>query len=373
MKKIKIMLKSTTLLSISFTFVFMLLGTTTNAADIAAAKALIAQHTILPDFVAPGPAFDARKCMKGKKMFVIPLTMQNPFNAEISKAMKAAADMIGFELKNSENQLRMDQWVQAMAIAISGGYDIIDMQGGTPPTALGPQIQQAHAAGVKVTTTHLYDVTQRIPDNLDGSARMDYTRAGQLMANWAIVETNGKANVIILGSQEIIPAIPQIESIKRELNTNCPECKYIYINVPATEWGTKIQPSIQAALIKDPSINFILSIYDSMNQFVIPALKVTNNIGKVKIATYNGTPFVLDMIRRGEVDMNVGESLGWVGMAGVDANMRILCGLPKVTRLNSPLYIFDKSNIHTVSNPATFNSGYGDVHVAGFRKLWGLE
>lgn len=60
-------------------------------------------------------------------------------------------------------------------------------------------------------------------------------------------------------------------------------------------------------------------------------------------------------------------------MAGTDANMRLLCGLDPVTKLNTPAYIFSDANIETAGNPATFNDGYGDVHTAGFAALWGLE
>jgi ribose transport system substrate-binding protein len=57
----------------------------------------------------------------------------------------------------------------------------------------------------------------------------------------------------------------------------------------------------------------------------------------------------------------------------MDADMRILCGLAPVTNLNTPAYIFTKDNVATAGKPATFNDGYGDSHVAGFKKLWGLQ
>ena len=108
-----------------------------------------------------------------------------------------------------------------------------------------------------------------------------------------------------------------------------------------------------------------------MSQFIVPAIQGANS--KAKIVSYNGTPFVLDMMRDGDiVEMDVGKSLGWVGMAGIDADMRVLCGKGTVTKLNTPAYIFDKSNVATAGKPATFNDGYGDAHIAGFKKLWGL-
>jgi ribose transport system substrate-binding protein len=44
-----------------------------------------------------------------------------------------------------------------------------------------------------------------------------------------------------------------------------------------------------------------------------------------------------------------------------------------VETLNTPLYIFDSANIKTAGVPATFNDGYGNTHIAGFKKLWGVE
>jgi ribose transport system substrate-binding protein len=73
------------------------------------------------------------------------------------------------------------------------------------------------------------------------------------------------------------------------------------------------------------------------------------------------------------VEMIVGESLGWVGYAGVDVNMRVLCGLPRVNVLNTPAFIFTDENVATAGVPATFNDGYGDSHISGFKKLWGIE
>ena len=71
--------------------------------------------------------------------------------------------------------------------------------------------------------------------------------------------------------------------------------------------------------------------------------------------------------------MDVGESVGWVGRGFVDADMRVLCGLDPVHHLLVPYHIFDADNAKDAGSPAQYDTGYGDVHVAGFRKLWGLE
>ena len=344
------------------------------AADgVSDAKALIEKYSKLPTFEAPGPAFDAKACMAGKKIFSIPLTNANPFNVAISKGMEQAASMVGFPFKSWETQLSPDQWTQGINKAVDEGYNLIDLQGGLPPEYIAPQIAEARKKGVKVTVTHDYDATtQKAPDFLDGAANTDYVTVGQIIAAWTIAKTGGKVNAIVLGPDEITPTTPLKTAILDYFKANCPSCKAKYINTPVTEWATKIQPSVQAALLADPEVNYVLPVYDSMSQFIVPAIGAANS--KAKIVSYNGTPFVLDMMRDGDiVEMEVGESLGWVGMAGIDADMRLLCGKGKVTKLNTPAYIFDKSNVATAGKPATFNDGYGDAHVAGFKKLWGLE
>jgi ribose transport system substrate-binding protein len=348
-------------------------GAAPASADMAAAEALLAQHRKMPSFTAPGTAFDAKKCMADKSMFVIPLASSNPFNVAIAKSMAASAKEIGFKLSIWENQAKLDQWVQGMAQAASQGYNLIDLEGGIPPAALGPQIKEARAKGIKVTTTHLYDVTQPIPDDLDGSTQDNYTLAGEIMAAWAITHTGGKVNAVIIGSDEVVPTKPFVKAIEDYLDKNAPGSKHQYINVPYPEWGTKIQPSVQSAVVADPTINYILPIYDNMATFVVPALRITGKQDTVKIVSFNGSPGMLDLLRQGGMEMNVGESLGWWGMAGVDADMRVLCGQAKVTDPHTPLLIFDKTNIDTAGNPADYDKGYGDVHVDGFLKLWGLK
>lgn len=342
-------------------------------ADMAAAEALIAKHSQLPTFEAPGPAFDAKACMKDKKMFVIPLTNANPFNAAISQGFVDAAAMVGFELRDWETQMDPAGWIQGINTATAEGFDLIDLQGGLPPEFLVPQITEARAAGVKVTATHNWDATtQKVPDFMDGAANTDYVTVGEIIAAWTMVKTGGKVNAIVLGPDEITPTTPLRDAIIGYLKDNCPDCKTQYINVPVNDWATKTQPAVQNALLADPTINYVLPVYDSMSQFIVPAIQIAGS--SAKIVSYNGTPFVLDMMRDGDiVEMNVGESLGWVGMAGTDADMRLLCGLDPVTKLNTPAFIFSDENVATAGNPATFNDGYGDVHRAGFAKLWGVE
>lgn len=343
-----------------------------DEAAMAAAKAILDAHRAMPTFTPPGEPFDAKACMAGKSVLSVPVTMTVPFVEALEAAMTRAAGEVGFTYTLWENQGSLDAWIQGVAQAVAQKADLVDLAGGLNPELLGPQLAEAKAAGLKVTTTHLYDESQPAMEGIDGSAKIDYRAAGDILAAWAYTETEGAPNVLIIGSDDVLPTKPFVEEIQAKLKEFCPECKQTYVNVPLADWGTKIQSETQSAILADPSINYILPIYDSMSQFVIPGLQIAG-APDVPIASFNGTPFVLDMLRDGKVKMDIGESLGWAGYAAVDVQMRTLCGLPAPESLNIPLLIFDKDNIATVSTPADFDSGYGDAHLAGFRKLWKLE
>jgi ribose transport system substrate-binding protein len=223
-------------------------------------------------------------------------------------------------------------------------------------------------------TSHFYDPSDKQNPLASSSLTIGFGEIGTILANWATVVTDGKANVLLIVSDEVPPTKPLVSGFKSELAAHCPNCKIVQeVNVGVTEWGTKIQPSVQSAVQAHPEINVVIPIYDSMSQFVVPALRLTGKTGVVKVGTFNGTPFVLDYIQQGSVDMDIGESLDWIAYATIDGHVRDLCGLKSPAALNVPFYIFDKSNAKDAGVPAGYDKGYGDAYISGFHKLWKLQ
>lgn len=354
----------------------------TQAIDFAALQAKLDKAAAIPAFITPGPAFDSSK-IKGKKMFSIPVSMANPFTANIQVGMQGGAKVIGLDYTTFSNQGQPSQWVQGMGQAITQKVDIIDLQGGTDPRLLGPQLAAARKAGIKLQTSHLYDVSQAAPASIDLSIPAEYTVAARLEADWIILQTKGKANIVVVQSDEILPTGPIVAAIKDEFAKVCGSaCKITNLNAPVTEWATKITPGIQSAMVKDPTINYILPIYDSMSQFVVPAITAAGKTGKVFIATYNGTPFVMDLLKQGTVvKMEVGENLDWMGWAYVDAAARLLAGLtlpkpPNHFNEHTALRVFTAANIAEAigkDGKAALSTGYGNAYVAGYKKIWGVK
>jgi ribose transport system substrate-binding protein len=347
-------------------------GVQAESADAKRAKEQLDVYRNLPKFAAAGPEFDAKKCMANKSILGIPVSSANPFTKNINMAMADVAKKVGFKFTAWENQGQPSQWVQGMDYALNNKYNLIDLLGGTDPRVLAPQVKAATNAGIKVIASHYSGFEQPVPPGASGVVAIDYFKAGQLLADWAIMKTDGKVNALVIVSSEVNSTDSMINGIKEEFEKHCKSCKYKIVNAPVPEWSTKIQPTVQSALIGDASINYIIPIYDSMSQFVVPAITITGKQDQVKIATFNGTPFVLGLAQEGKVEMDIGENLDWIGHAIMDAEMRILCGLPEIKDPKIPFYIFDKSNADSAGKPPQLSTGYGDAYLKGYSKLWKL-
>lgn len=350
---------------------FLTIGTALAQDAVSSAQADLAKYTSIPNFAPPGEPFDAKQCMAGKSILSIPGSSSVPFLATINASMAKIAQMVGFKFQIWENQGQPTQWSQGLDYGATNKFNLIDLLAGADPRVLTPQIKAARDAGAIVTASHVTGFEQDVPGGVTATIPIDYKQAGKLLAEWTITKTGGKTNALVLVTNEVLSTDSMMAGIK-EAFAGCSDCKYTTVNVSIPDWASKIQPNVQSAVIADPTINYIIPIYDSMSQFVVPALTITGATDRVKVATFNGTPFVLDMIRNGQVEMDVGENLDWIAYGLLDAQMRLLCGLEPVKDPKIPLMIFDANNAATAGTPAEASKGYGDAYLAGYKALWKL-
>jgi ribose transport system substrate-binding protein len=347
-----------------------ILAVPARALDLDAIKANIARYKAVPEFVAPGPPFDAKACMKDKKILTVPFASQIPFVATVVTDMVELGKEIGFRYDEYKNTGQRSQWIQGISQGINQHYNLIDLFA-PDLLSLVPQAKEAQAAGIPIVASHDGGYEQLRPEPFL-SVPADYFTAGKLLAQWAIMRTDGKANVLVVTALDSYSSESIINGIKDGFK-DCETCKVAFTNVAVADWATRIQPTVQAALVGNPDLNFILPTYDPMTQFIVPAIELTQTGNRVKVASFNGTPFALDLVREGKLDMIVAESLDWVAHGVVDAEMRILCGQHAIKDPKVPLRIFDASNVADAGVPAKSSTGFGDSYKDGYRKLWELK
>lgn len=340
------------------------------AADgVAHAKDVLTAAMADPAFVAPGPAFDASQA-KGKNVWFIPNSSTIPFTLAVQKAFEAIADKAGLNLTVWPSTGKTTEWVQGISQAIAQKADLVVLA--SPPQLVGPQLAELKAAGIPVVVPHQYDPTMPLPENVTAFEFAPFLDAATLMAYQAIADTDGKANTLVLTTNESPPSKPMADQIRKEFDQYCPDCKITEVNVPAADWGTKMQGEVQTALLREPDMNYIITIFDSATQFVVPGVDAAGKTGQVGIATFNNTPFVLENVQKGVITMDVGESINWIGYATMDQVLRALSGVEPSTTATATLRVFTKDNADILGTPADNEKGYTSDYAGEYLKLWGL-
>ena len=348
----------------------------THALDIAGAKAEIDKFRKIPAFVAPGPAFDAKKAAAGKTLFIIPANSNIPFVTTIADGMVAQAGRVGLKANVFQNQGSPAEWQQGLNAAISQKASAIDLLAGIDPALVKPQIQAASEAKIPVTVSHLYDLKQASAPGVPISAvvNIPYNQAGKLLANWVIWKTKGKGNALVLTINQVSSTKPMVAGIEGEFKKRCPACKWKKIDSTITDLG-KLQAKVQSALTADKSVNYVIALYDSAEApQAEAAIKALNRGATTKIVTFNGTASILKTIKPGSIiEMDVAENLDWIARGIIDQELRQMAGLPASKNPGIPIRIVTAANVREFGNPPADGKGFGNTYAGRYDALWGLK
>jgi ribose transport system substrate-binding protein len=354
-------------------------GTTSRASsacDLGHVAKQIDAHKGIADWKYPGDSFDAKKA-SGKAVFSIQENSTNPFTNTVVAGMKDVAGKVGVKIVDYPNQGQRTQWIQGIQQAISRKVDAIVLSGGTiGPIYFKEQAVAAERAGIPIITVVDRDLTQDAQPNTAARVSQPYAEAARLDADWIIKQTKCDANVLVLTTNEVIAGDIGNKAAQDEFDKYCGDgCKTRFVNVPLSQWSTKIGTTTQTEVSSNPDLNYVFPLYDPMAQFVVPAIQLGGGTNRVKVATYNGTPGILRMIQTGDtVEMIVGENETHLGYAAMDQAMRLMTGVDPIGDgdYGIPLRVFDDSNVDETGVPPKYGVGYGDQWRNGFLEAWGL-
>ncbi len=293
-----------------------------TAAARADLEAMLAANTGETHFTPPGPAIDVSS-LKGKLIFTIPLSTAIPFCDVVDRQMDEFAKRLGIRHEVWQTTAQLGQWVQGFTTAIAHKADLINVACGLDPATVAPQIREASSKGIPVIAAHTYALGQTPLADLSGIVYGAYIHAAELETAWVILKTEGKGNVLVITA----PSVANSPFSRRRSwacsRSTAPAARCSASGVNAADWATKIGPTVQSAILANRELNYVIPIYDGMVQFVMPAIITTGSSDRVKVASFNATPAVLDMIRTGDVvTFDSGEDTTWLAAAILDQDMR---------------------------------------------------
>jgi len=286
--------------------------------------------------------------------------------------MREAAAEVGAELRVFPNQGQPAQWAQGIRTAIASHADAIALLA-QDPELVRPQVEQAEQAGIPVVVLRTTGEGERCPSIGTTCVPAPFEQAGRLEADFVIGDSDGDADVLVITSKDARSTRSLLAGLQDEFDAKCPGCKVRLVDVPIPDWGSKLRGEVQSALVRDPKLDYVIATYDSMSQFAVPAIVAAGKADEIKIAAFNGTPFVLGMLQDGEVvAMDVGENLAWVGWASMDQVFRVVAGKRPARSERTPLRVLDATNVDDTGHPPRFDRGYGRPYVEGYRQLWSV-
>jgi ribose transport system substrate-binding protein len=341
-----------------------------TSSGLAALRAKIAHYMQAPSWVSPGPSINPAS-LSGKKILVIPTSSAIPFCSDISAEMASVAKQFGVAVTQYANQGEPSQWVAGVDQALSTHQNLVDLTCGLNPATLGPQISQLKSAGIDVVSAHAYDPSQRPFPGLSAVVYAQYKLAGELEADWAILQTGGRGNVLVVSDEGDVSTPPLLAEIRLQFTQYCPSCVVSYVYIPIPDWATKIQPAVAGKISSDPKLNFIIPLYDGMVPYVVPAIVSAGATGRIHVGSFNATPSVVKMMQSGStVTFDVGEDFPWLSRAILDQDFRVLLHTAPGVSESAPVRIFTKQNASDAGNPPSFEKGYGNAANINFAILW---
>ena len=279
-----------------------------------------------------------RDSAKGIKVALISCGQVTDSCAAPAAAARDAARRLGWDLSVYDGKLDPSQWNAGIRQAIAAHADAIVLDS----VDCGPvrqSLQAAHQANIKVYAFYSFDCSDPAygsasplfdgSTNYGGKFGTDYgafsSSLGEMLADYAIAQTGGRAKVIEFNLGEIVFSRYARQGFERRL-ASCSGCKVVQaINYVGRDLGPPLTAKAQSALLQHPDANVVVTPADVGAAFVAPAVKQLARKRELIALGGEGLRANLDLIRNdsGE-DMVYASPPEWIGWAAIDGVNRLL-------------------------------------------------
>lgn len=346
------------------------------AAGLAEAKRLVAAESQPERKTPPTEPVDASKA-KGKTLLAVSITDVLPIIQTLDRSMKQAVGLAGASLKTADGQGQVSEQSRAVQEGVAQRVDALTLMG-VPTKLVQAQLSSAKAAGIPVIQAFEWDPGLPPADEQGFGVRAQvsfcYSCAGKRMAHFTIADSGGRAHVAIFSSSDGQISAIEVAAMQDEFRRLCPGCTVKVIDVPTSQWQSRLPTVTQTLVRQDPSIDYILPVFDAEALMIGPALHQAGAAGRVKVVSFNATPAVLQMLAKGDVvAADVGANNVWTGWGIADEFFRLMGGQSPVADEHVPMRTFTKANIGAIDLGADESTWYGpSTWEAAYKRTWGL-
>jgi ABC-type sugar transport system substrate-binding protein len=335
----------------------------------AAAKALVANAQRVPPFKGPRLRINARS-LKGKTVWIIVNSLQNPFNTQLAKAAQTAFGKVGIKTKLIDGKGQTTEWTRDIQLAAAQKPAAV-LGSGLSTQFLKGALKDLASAKVPFVDD-LLDVTVPEPAGVSAKVGVDTTHAGSVNAAYAIANMGSSSDgVLVLNDSEFSTSVGiYANAAKGYLNKNCPACQVVVKDELFASAATNIPADVQNIIRANPGIKWIVAGYDYQAGLAVQGLQQAG-ITDVKVVASGGNAPQLNQVRSGDSPYVADQLISgvWAGWVGADLSMRLMLHVP-VKAETAPFRLLTHSNIPATNNPIKLT---GTNFQTPFLKLWKVK
>lgn len=319
-----------------------------------------------PKFTLPA-AFSASS-MRGKTFAYIAI-ITNDVVQERYDGFSDGLKSVGAKSIYFDGQGTPDAIAQAFHVAITQRVSGIVTDGFDASTLVKSALASAKAANIPVITTYADDPSAALPDGVVANIAPPINKMGAVQADYALAKTDCKLHVLVVYTSEAQLTIDAAVGLEQEVRRLCPSnCQVTKLDFNAATYQTALTPQVQTALLRDPSINYVvLSGGDVLAPYAVKAVKSLNR--KVPIISGEGSGLSEAVHGDGVVADLLWPPNDLAGYFDADGVMRAANGQARNVQL--PTRLVDSTNWGDGDINALFPSASAIKN--DFKALWGVK
>lgn len=365
---------------------------TNNAAaspeKLAALSTELEAYKSQPSFNAT-KSIDAKKISKNEKIAVICDSSDNTYSSYIAQEIKSAAGEAGFsETLIYDTDGTANSYASALENAVADQCTAVILVGNINKDGISLSIETAQAHGLKVISID-NTLTGKKDHFVDASVTTDYVAEAKALADYAIVEKDGKVNALLIAPSDVSYAEDMKKAVTDEL-ANYSEGYCTELSMEISNSSANITDAAKKALERDTNINCVIVLHDSMLKDSVDALEMTQSMSRVTLLARGGGTELFTQVQNGNVATAVSESYEWTAYTAVDYILRVLGGEDNPEVNGIPFMMISYDNVKELeqsensSEASDDEESYDDdtpfiekIFTKTFKKqylnLWGVE
>ena len=294
----------------------------------------------------------------------------------ITSGMQEATEALGWELLviPSESANPGPDFQQA----IDAGVDFI-ASSGEARALYEEQAMAAQEAGIKILSC--FDTEPPGGDETNIYTQCGdttfVTKTGPLMANWAIVDSEAAANILIVSIPDFAVLKAETDAYIAELEKNCPDCAYTELDITIDQLvGGQVPAAVASQLQANPDIDYVFFSFGSLPAGVTSALESAGLLEQVTVYGQDFSAFGLEEIVAGTMGAWSADPKGYAGWLMVDAAARLSLGMEleeERAAASLPTVIVEDAEFAQEILDCCNGDWHPPTMEEDFKALWGVE